>query len=206
MPITPPYHEPASLTAGDTLLFYRNFSDYPYTSGWTLTYAFLREGGEDNFTFQATAPDSSGNGFSINVASNVTQGWAPGWYSGQASVSLAGQIFTVWHGRLQIVADIAQSNSQDLRSHARRVLDNIKAVLENRATQSIAESNVEGLMLRKIPLAELIKLFDKYTELVRAEDNAERLRNGLGTSRKVLTRFKGGGGGRGGFEYKAWLE
>jgi hypothetical protein len=206
----PQTREPSSLTAGDTLIFSAVFTKYPITAGWSLSYFGILDGGGtgSTFTFTSTTPDTTGQGWAFSVPPGTTGNWKPGWYQVQSQVSnVSGETHTVASFRFQVIADIAADGTADLRSPARITLNNIQAVLQNRATQSIMESNIEGMLLRKIPLAELILLHDKYMEIVRSEDDALRIKAGLGSRRRIMTRFSGcGTGGPGSHGYKEWLQ
>ena len=48
------------------------------------------------------------------------------------------------------------------RSHVKKGLDKIEAVLDNRATKEIEESTIEGVMIKRIPHAELVAMRSKY--------------------------------------------
>jgi hypothetical protein len=77
----------------------------------------------------------------------------------------------------------------DGRTHARKVLDAIEAVIEGRATSEVAEYQIAGRELRYIPIPELLQLRDKYRGEVLREDAASRAARGLPDPRRVFVRF-----------------
>lgn len=179
--------EPESIRAGDTLKFTKSIADYSAADGWTLTYNFIKATGDNPFSFTAT---TSGSGYAITVSASTTTGWPAGDYRGEAVVSsLSGEVYTVWNGALSVLPSLAQSAGVDNRSTAKIILDSIEAVLQKRATREILNSEVDGVKLERIPVADLIVLRDKFRVEYRHELNALRISQGLGTGRRILTRF-----------------
>ena len=101
------------------------------------------------------------------------------------------QRYLVWRGRINVLADLeAASGSYDGRTHVKKVLDAIEAVLENRASKEVLDSDIEGVQLRRIPHAELLEMRENYLGYYKQELAAENLDAGLASGRMVLTRFK----------------
>jgi hypothetical protein len=67
-----------------------------------------------------------------------------------------------------LVANYADTNS-DLRTHAKKVLDSIQAVIENRATVDQSSFTIAGRSLSRMTIEELFMVRDRY----RAEFNEE---------------------------------
>lgn len=106
-------------------------------------------------------------------------------------VEKSGERHTVFSGKIEILPDLeAQGSSYDGRSHVKKVLDAIEAVLENRATKEIEESTIEGVQIKRIPHEQLIAMRSKYFAWHQQELAADRLARGMGTGRKILTRFQ----------------
>lgn len=90
---------------------------------------------------------------------------------------------TIASGTLTVLADPANS---DARTHAQRVLENIEAVIENRATKDQQSYSIAGRSLTRMSVDELIKWREHY----RQEVSRERATQAGGSSRKVfLARF-----------------
>lgn len=179
-------NEPMEITAGDTVKWTRSLSDYLASDGWVLTYALRNEAGSIDITASA-----DGDNHLVDVAASVTAGWPAGSYSWHGYVTKAAERYSVDTGHIEIKQNLAATVSHDGRSHVKKVLDAIEAVLEERATEKQLAYSINGRTLSLTPLAELYTLRSQYIQEYRREVNAERLANGLGSSRKVLTRFKG---------------
>ena len=83
----------------------------------------------------------------------------------------------------------AAGSSYDGRTHVKKTLDAIEAVLENRATKEIEESTIEGVMIKRIPHEQLLVFRQKYLTWYRQEQAAEKLKLGMGSGNIILTRF-----------------
>lgn len=184
-----PTKEPESINSGDTVQWTKSLADYPASVGWTLAYTFVSLAGEtsNSFTFNASA---SGSDHVITVAATTTAGWIAGEYRGAATATLAGVVKTVWTGLLTVNPNISQSGNVDLRSHAKKCLDAIEAVLEGRATREILNSDVNGVKLERIPLADLLMLRDRYKQEYNRELKAEKIAQGMGGGNSIYVRFK----------------
>lgn len=178
-----PTVEPAFLTAGDTLVFTKALGDYLATDGWGLSYYFQLPDGTASFNFSAT---TSGSGYSVTVAAATTIGWQPGTYSGIAKVALSSQVFTVWEGTIIIQPNLAVVG--DNRSIVKKTLDALDAVLTGRAGDDILDSVVEGTVIRRLPISQIILLHDRYKAAYQAEVAAARLLAGKQTGRNIYAR------------------
>lgn len=177
-----PTTEPASLYAGDTATWLKTLPDYPAGQGWVLFYELVN--GQRRLHFTAAA---QGNDHLVNVAASDTAQWAPGQYDWRARVSRDSQVFTVATGRTAVQPSFAEA--VDARSTARRTLEAIEAVLENRASSATAEYQIAGRQLKYIPIPELLTLRDRYRRDVRDEEAAARMAAGLGHPGRIHVRF-----------------
>jgi hypothetical protein len=182
-----PTNEPLELRAGDTWKWTReDLSDTPAPT-WTLTYRFKNAGG--GFEIVATA---SGANFAVSVVKATTAAIAPGSYTWQAFVDAGGERYQVDHGTLKVLPDYGAGVATvalDDRSHARKVLTAIEAILESRATKDQEEYTIAGRSLKRTPIPELLILRDRYRLEVSREVVAERIANGLGDPRRIGIRF-----------------
>jgi hypothetical protein len=180
-----PTFEPATIAAGDTAKWRRELPDYPASAGWTLTYTLVRAA--QRITFTASA---DGDLHLVNVAASTTTGWAAGSYTWRAQVSKAGEVYTVGTGTVLIRANF--TTATDGRSHARKVLDAIEAVIEGRASSEVSYYMIGGRQLRYMEPSELMGLRDRYRAEVAREEAAERVSRGLPDQRRVYVRFAAG--------------
>ena len=178
--------EPRSFTAGDTVIWKRNLSDYPASAAWVLSYTF---NGPDKYTATATA---SGDDFLITLTAAVTAVYLPGYYAWQGYVTKGTERYTIGTGSFAVVKNLTALPSgvaYEARSHARKTYEAIQAVMENRATVDQQEYQIAGRMLKRFPIGDLIALFDKYSALVKSEDRAAAIANGTAKPNQLFVRF-----------------
>ena len=177
--------EPSTIIAGDTWQWdRRDLSDYP-ASSWTLKYYLLKA--DKQIEIIASA---NGDYFRVVVAASVTANYPAGIYKWNAYASKGTERYKVDEGTLEIKADYAaQTTGYDDRSHVKKTLDAIEAVIEGRATQDHLSYSIAGRSITKISPEELIRWWSFYKQQYRKELDAERIANNLGTSKKILTRF-----------------
>lgn len=177
-----PTAEPAALAAGDTAKWQRTLPSYPAGAGWVLSYTLVSAA--QRYTFQATA---QGDDHLVSVPAGTTATWVAGTYTWRARVSLAGEVFTVGQGTLVVRPGFASAT--DGRSHARKTLDAIEAVIEGRASSAVLEYSIAGRQLRYMPVEQLLTLRDRYRAEVLREEQAQRAAAGLPDRRRVYVRF-----------------
>lgn len=179
-------NEPLEARAGLTWAWQRQdlSSDYPAPT-WTLTYYFKNAAA--NFSFAASA---SGVYFAVARTAAQTSALTAGRYDWVAIVSDGTNKYQVDNGSLNVLADYTAVTNIDSRSHARKVLEAIRAVIENRATLDQEEYAINNRSLKRTPMADLIMLADKYDAMVKGEEAAERINNGLRPKNRLLARFR----------------
>lgn len=159
---------PSVITAGDTLSFRRQFSEYVPSAGWALTYTLIGPAGLASF---AASPD--GDAWQITVAAATTAGFPTGVCSLLETAEQTGVRHTLGRRTVQVRANLAAATAgTDTRSHARRMLESIEAWLEKRAP-TMASMQIAGRRLDNYPLPDLLALRDRYREEVRREDAAQ---------------------------------
>lgn len=178
-----PTTEPTELRAGDTWKWTRTIADYP-ASSWTLSYVLVQAGVQKTIT-----ASSSGDNYSVTVAKATTANYAEGLWTWSAAVDNGTERYTIDSGTLQVLPNlVAQSTGYDGRSHARIVLEAIEAVIEGRAGKDQQRYSIAGRELWLTPVADLLKLRQTYKAEVRAEEMAERLKNGTGIGGRIQFR------------------
>lgn len=189
MTATIPDNEPAELRAGDTWKWTRSLADYSAAAGWTLKYRF-RHPTAAGFEIVASA---SGSDFAITVAAATTAAYTAGKYTWQAWVEGgSSEKYSVDEGTLAVLPDYRSGTASatlDDRSHARKVLEAIEAVIENRASRDQESYKIADRELKRTPLADLLKLRTRYQAEAAAEEAAEKIANGLQTGRRLLVRM-----------------
>jgi enamine deaminase RidA (YjgF/YER057c/UK114 family) len=185
-----PTREPETLVVGDRWMWKRTDlgADYPPAS-YTLKYS-LRLGAATTAEIEIAAA-TSGSDYLVEVASATTAGYTAGLYVWQAYITRTSdtQRVLVDSGTITVVVNRDVSTA-DPRSHARKVLASIEAVLESRATRDQEEYSIAGRSLKRTPIPDLIVLKDKYTTAVSNEIAAERIAKGLGDPRRIGVRLR----------------
>ncbi|WOH61914.1 hypothetical protein [Bradyrhizobium sp. BWC-3-1] len=177
---------PAKISAGLTFSKLVTLTCYPAT-GWQLSLSLRGPSVID------LAGVADGVQHKLEASADTTAAWTPGLYVYSARVSADGVVIEVDAGTVEILADVAQLPAGgDMRSHNRIVLENIRAVIEKRATQDqqrylISTPNGPRELWRT-PLKDLLLLEQTYLARVRAEDAAARGGNVFG--REVRVRLK----------------
>jgi hypothetical protein len=122
-----------------------------------------------------------GDTFNITVTAAITGTWTAGdyWYSIYAGQSN----FTTRHeaerGQVAIEDNRAAiATTYDDRSHAKKTLDAIEAVIEGRASQDQMSYTIAGRRLDKTDLEDLLMLRDYYRKEYNAELKQERVDRG----------------------------
>lgn len=178
-----PTSEPTSLIAGDTAKWLKTLTDYPASAGWTLAYTFINA--TSKITTTATA---SGDDHLVNVLASTTASWSKGTYAWRATVSKAGEVYTLASGTMDVQAAFS-GLTLDNRSHARKALDNIEAYLADAGNLAAQSYEIAGRKLARIPRAELLKERDRLRAEVVREDAASKIAQGLPDGRRVYVRF-----------------
>lgn len=177
-----PTTEPARIVAGDTAKWAKSLADYPAGDGWTLSYSLVTA--TNRYTFSASA---DGDDHLVTVAAATTAVWVPDPYAWRAQVALSGEVYTVGEGIVTVAA--AFGAAVDARSLARRQLDAVEAMLEGRASSSVAEYSIAGRALKYIPVTDLMVLRDRLRMDVAREDAATASAAGLPVRGRVFVRF-----------------
>ena len=176
------------LTAGDTLDFPVVVDGYKASDGWTLKYRLAPRAAGGN-AIDLTAADD-GDDYRVQKAAATTAGWAAGFYSWTAWVEKDSESYTVERGTLEIKADSRLlAAGHDSRGHVQKVLDAIRAVIENRASKDQQAYTIAGRSLQRTPIADLLMLESRYASMLRAEQAAEKVAAGLPNPNRGGVRF-----------------
>lgn len=160
------WSEPTRLVSGDTWEWNRALTDYPASAGWVLTYAFRSASAYFNVTASA-----DGDNHAVSVATTTTDDIAKGRYYWQSYATKGSERYTVGSGVLEVAANFAgTAAASDQRTHARKMLEAIEAVLEDRASNDVMEYSIGGRSLKRIPRAELMRLHAYYRNQVAVEE------------------------------------
>lgn len=185
MSLTPLTIEPPSITAGDTLSWLITLADYPASYGWTLKYNAISASGRF-----AIASSASGDDHSVTVAKATSAAYPAGNYTLVKYVESATELITLAELPLVVRPNLAGTTvAYDNRSHVKKVLDAIEAVLEGAAATDQQEITIDGTALKRRTVADLLKLRGQYLQYYQQELSAANISKGLGSGQKILVRF-----------------
>ncbi len=178
-----PFVEPECFSAGDRVQWFRTLADFPISEGWVLTY-YLR-GNFAHAPLDITAT-TSGTDYSVDLTPEETAEYTPGVYYWQAFVSVSGDRKLIGSGKFTVLRNPSDITEPfDGRTHARRCLDSIEALLENKATRDEVRYVIQatGLSVDKLTPKQLTEFRDYYLVEVRREE-------GNGRRRQIVIVFK----------------
>ena len=153
-----PTEEPKIIRAGDTVKWTRSHGDYPASESWELKYYILKDGVELT-TITASA---DGDDHSITITAATTTAWAAGRYFFQGRFEKGSEKYTEYEGIIEVRTELAGSSGHEWRIHAEQALENIEAILLNKATADNYSYTVAGRSLSKYSWAELMDMRDRY--------------------------------------------
>ena len=183
--------EPNTLVLGDYWSWKRDdlATDYPVGT-YALTYEFHSDsggGGTKKFTLTAVEADDT---YYIESASSTTTGYAVGDYVWEAYITKTSSSnrIMVDSGRTSITENLANTNA-DLRSHAKKVLDALEAVIENRATMDQSSMSIAGRSLSRMSVDELLTFRNRYKAEYLKEIKLARIKNKQGSGNTIKVNF-----------------
>ena len=173
---------PKQIVAGDSIGWTKSLSNYPASAGWALSYTLVSPTAR-----QVINGSASGDDFLLAANATTTAAWAPGTYTWTAAVSKGTDRYTIESGQVEILADPATAASGlDTRSHVKKTLDALEAVIEGKAANDQLAVSVAGRSITRMSPEELLSWRDKYNALY----IREQVRAGNRPSRsRVLVRF-----------------
>lgn len=184
-----PTHEPEALTAGDTVKWTRRVvvlgEHRDPADSWVLTYYITNA--NDNKSVVAT--DNGDGSHLVTIPAATTSKWAPGLYTWMGFVAKAAERFGIGHGTVCVEPDFATIDRRDARSWAKRTLDAIEAVMENKATADQSSMSIGGTTLSRMSWAEMMEARDRLRREFLAEERADRISKGLGHPGRILVRL-----------------
>lgn len=177
---------PDALRAGLTASWSRSFPNYP-AGQWTLNY-YLR--GLTGQVINLTGTAGTDLSHQINVPPATTASWQAGDYYYEAQVTDGTNKYLVEQGKITILTDLsAVVGSYDGRSSAKIIFDALEAAISGMASAQVLSTSINGKSVQRMSLAEKIAARDRYAQIVKAEDNAQRLKDGLPSKRDIRARF-----------------
>ena len=179
--------EPTQFTAGDTVKWKIENSDYPADNGWVLTYAFRSAERSFDVTSSATGADHSVTITPTTSATFTTDTDTD--YVWQSYMTKAEERYQVDSGSLKVKYNLAGSTAFDGRTHTKKVLNALESLLEGKATKDQQSYSIGNRSLSRMSPAELLEWRSYYMNLYNSEVQAEAINNGLGHKGRILVRL-----------------
>lgn len=180
-----PAQEPTRFAAGDTVKWTKSLADYPPDT-WTLSYSFVNSSGQ----FAESSSTASGGAHLVTITAADSVSLTSGTYQWQSYVTDGSDRYQVGAGTCEVVANFATATGgYDARSHVKKVLDALEAVIESRASTDQAAMSIQGRSLSRLSPEDLYRWRAFYRAEYQRELRAEAIANGLGSSGKVLVRY-----------------
>ena len=183
-----PISEPNELQLGDFWAWKRTdlSTDYP-TASYSLSYEFNLVDGSTAANFTLTATES--NNEYIIETSNTTS-YTSGEYNWVAYITRSSDSARIKlsEGFTEIQENYATTTSS-VRSHAKKVLDAIEAVIENRATMDQSSMSIAGRSLSRLTIDELLQFRDRYKAEYLKEVKKARIKNKKDSGNTIKVRF-----------------
>jgi hypothetical protein len=160
--------EPTEIRAGDTLAWTKTLSLYPATT-YTLAYELRNS----NSTISIST-SASGEDHAVAVTAANTAVYVPGeysWVGHVVDIATGTKRYTVLAGNMTVLADLAATTGKyDGRSYARRTLDAIEAVIENRASMDQQQYTIHDRQLSRMTIEDLFIFRDQFKGEVANEE------------------------------------
>lgn len=172
---------PTLVVAGTTLKFIRDYDLDP--ASWTSTAYFTNSAN----SYSVTASDNGDGRFLFNASAAVTTAWVAGDYKLSIQSTDGSETYVIEAG--SVLVEPALGSATDVRSHAKKVLDALEAMLEGKASQDQLSYSIRGRSLSRMSPAELLDWRDRYRSEVNREKQKEDIKNGLGNSSVIRVRF-----------------
>ena len=183
-----PTQVPSELQLGDFWAWKRDdlAADYP-VADYALSYEFNLIDGSTAANFTLTATES-GNEYIISTSS--TTSYTLGNYNWISYITRSSDSARVKleEGYVEIQDNYA-TTSNSVRSHAKKVLDAIEAVIENRASMDQQSMSIAGRSLSRMSITDLMTFRDRYKAEYLKEVKIARIKNGLASGNTIKVNF-----------------
>lgn len=182
---------PDTLYVGDRWVWKRSVmvSDYPVAS-YQLKYSFRLLTSAATEIAITASESSSPEEYQVEVASSTTATYTAGDYTYQEYVirSSDSERLVYSTGIVTVKPDL-DTNTADPRSNARKILDGLQAMLENRASIDQMSMSIAGRSLSRMTPAEIRDWERHYKYLVSLETKKMRIEKGQPTGSEVKVKF-----------------
>lgn len=157
-----------------------------YDEGWTLQWA-IRGQNQLDITATQTPPDST---FYSMITTTQSNGLTAGDYRWVAAVTKDQQRITLADGKLTVDVDLFSiTDIYDGRSTAEKMLHTVNDAITQVSNGAKSSYKINDREFTYQTLPDLIRWRDKLRIEVKREQSLDKVRQGLGDSRIIRTRF-----------------
>lgn len=186
-----PTQVPDSLTVGDRWVWKRTamVADYPVAT-YQVKYSFrLLTSAATEIAITATE-NTDPDEYIIEVGSSTTASYTAGDYTYQEYIvrSSDSERLVYSTGIVTVEPDL-DTDTSDPRSNARKILDGLRAMLENRASIDQMSMSIAGRSLSRMTPAEIRDWERHYSYLVSKETKKMRIKKGQPTGSEIKVKF-----------------
>jgi len=183
-----PTSEPNELQLGDFWAWKKTdlSDDYP-TASYSLSYEFNLVDGSTAANFTLTATESNDE---YIIETSSTTSYTAGQYNWVSYITRSNDLARIKlsEGFTEIQQNYATTTSS-VRSHVKKVLDAIEAVIENRATMDQSSMSIAGRSLSRLTVDELMTFRDRYKTEYLKEVKQARIKNKKDSGNSIKVRF-----------------
>jgi len=178
--------EPSTFRAGTTVEWPKSLSLFPASDGWTLSYRLINISN----AYAAITAAADGDDFIATLPAATTANYVAGNYTLFGYATKGSETFEIYNGSVEVQPNLAALTAgYDGRSHAKKVLDAIEALIEGNATQIQRSMSVGSKSLENHSKAELREEWLKYKKYYADELAQQKINNGQPSGRKILIRM-----------------
>ena len=172
MTVSIPSTTPKKIRAGDLVKWKRNFSDFPTSEDWTVK-AYLVNSSEQ----LAITATESGSDYLFTITAAQSAALSAGMMRYIIRAEDDTDIYTAEKGLIEVEADVAAATGGlDFRTFARKALEALEAVIENRASQAHLSLSIAGRSISLMSSTELMEWRNYFKKEVVREERAEGFR------------------------------
>jgi hypothetical protein len=176
---------PDKITAGDTVKWSKAFSDFKFSDGWVITYYFANA--SEAFDKEGTVYQTDNHLFTLD--SSDTSALTAALFDYEAYAVKGSERSRVDWGTIELLPNFASGNPVDARSHVKKTLDALEATILGKASKDQQEAEIAGRKVKHMTASELLEWRSLYRAEYKSEQDAENVDKGLGSGRRVSTRF-----------------
>lgn len=175
--------EPLEIIAGDTVKWKKCLPDYKASDSWVLKYSAR---GDNAIAITAAA---AGDDHLITLAASATADYKAGTYKWIAYVEKGSERYTIAEGYFTVRANLAAGTAAitDELIQLEKDIAAIKAYLGK--NYSYANYAINGRSLTRYSITELFTLKDRLQRELNRLRDAEKLKRGESTGKRILVRF-----------------